>query len=45
MEPSQLLRHVVDVLERLRVRYLITGSIATIHCGEPRFTKHTDMVA
>lgn len=28
MEPSQLLRHVVDQLERLRLPYLVTGSIA-----------------
>lgn len=45
MEPSQLLRHVVDVLERLRLRYLITGSVAAIHYGEPRFTNGIDIVA
>jgi hypothetical protein len=36
---------VVDVFERLRVRYLVTGSIATIHYGEPRFTNDIDVVA
>lgn len=44
MEPSELLRYVVDVLERVQVRYLVTGSIATIHYGEPRFTNDIDIV-
>lgn len=38
MAPSELLRQFVTVLERLDLRYLITGSMATIAYGEPRFT-------
>ena len=45
MEPSDLLRKVADVLELLEVRYLITGSTATIAYGEPRFTNDIDVVA
>ena len=45
MEPSDLLRKVADVLESLEVRYLITGSTATIAYGEPRFTNDIDVVA
>lgn len=45
MEPSELLAHVCQALERLGVRYLITGSTATIFYGEPRFTNDIDIVA
>lgn len=45
MEPSDLLRHLVAVLERLGVPYLVTGSMATIYYGEPRFTNDIDVVA
>jgi hypothetical protein len=38
MEQSELLRHVVGVLERLGLRYLVTGSVVTIFFGEPRVT-------
>jgi hypothetical protein len=38
MGPSDLLRRFVEVLERLRIPYLVTGSMATIAYGEPRFT-------
>jgi hypothetical protein len=44
MEQSELLRHVVDALERLRISYLVTGSTATIAFGEPRFTNDIDIV-
>ncbi len=44
MEPSELTRHVVAVLERLAVPYLITGSVATIQYGEPRLTNDIDIV-
>jgi len=36
MEPSELLRRVVAILERLGLRYFVTGSMATIFFGEPR---------
>jgi hypothetical protein len=45
MEPNDLLRSVVAVFEQLHVPYFVTGSIATITYGEPRFTNDIDMVA
>ena len=44
MEPSELLRHCVAALERLRLPYFITGSVATVYYGEPRFTNDVDVV-
>jgi hypothetical protein len=45
MEPSDLLRYVTTTLERLGLRYFVTGSVATIFFGEPRFTNDIDIVA
>lgn len=44
MEQDELLRFTVGVLERLGLRYFVTGSIATVFFGEPRFTNDIDMV-
>ena len=44
MEPSELLRHFTGILERLGLRYFVTGSVATIFFGEPRFTNDIDIV-
>ncbi len=44
MTQDELLRHVVDVLERLELRYFVTGSIASIYYGEPRLTNDIDVV-
>ena len=44
MEQSDLLRFVVSVLERLGLRYFVTGSTVTIFYGEPRFTNDIDVV-
>lgn len=44
MAPSDLLRYVAHTLERLGLRYLVTGSTATIAYGEPRFTIDIDVV-
>jgi hypothetical protein len=44
MEQDELLRRVVEALERLDLKYLVTGSIATILYGEPRFTNDIDLV-
>lgn len=44
MEQDELLRFAVEVLERLRLPYLVTGSIATVFYGEPRFTNDIDLV-
>lgn len=44
MAPSELLQGIVAVLERLGLRYFVTGSMATIFFGEPRFTNDLDIV-
>ena len=44
MEPEDLLRLVVLSCEQLSLRYLVTGSTATIAYGEPRFTNDIDIV-
>ena len=44
MELTDLLRYVVGVLEKLSIPYLVTGSMATIAYGEPRFTNDVDIV-
>lgn len=44
MEPFELLRAVADVLDRLNVRYFVTGSMATIYYGRPRLTNDIDIV-
>ena len=35
MEQSELLHFVVEALERIGLRYFVTGSMATIFFGEP----------
>lgn len=45
MEQYDLLKHLVNVFESLGIRYLVTGSIASIFYGEPRFTNDIDIVA
>ena len=44
MEPSEILRWLAKALERLQIPYLVTGSMATIAYGEPRFTNDIDVV-
>ncbi|MFY9821743.1 MAG: hypothetical protein WAM82_10180 [Thermoanaerobaculia bacterium] len=44
MEQSELLHFVVEALERIGLRYFVTGSTATIFFGEPRFTNDIDVV-
>ncbi len=44
MDQAELLNTAVAILERLKIPYLITGSMATINYGEPRFTNDIDMV-
>ncbi len=45
MGPSELLERVVGILESLGIPYLVTGSIAAMAYGEPRFTNDIDIVA
>jgi len=42
--PAELLAHLATSLEHLQVPYLVTGSMATIAYGEPRFTNDIDVV-
>ena len=44
MTQAELLRHLVDALDRLALAYMIVGSHASIYCGEPRFTQDIDVV-
>jgi hypothetical protein len=44
MEHFDFLRHVVEIIERLNLRYFITGSSASIYYGEHRFTNDVDVV-
>jgi hypothetical protein len=44
MDSSELLRYATGRLERLGLRYFVTGSSATIFYGEPRFTNDIDIV-
>lgn len=44
MLQAELLRRLAQSLERLEIPYLVTGSVATIHWGEPRFTRDIDVV-
>lgn len=45
MVPTELLRYVVQVFERLGIDYFITGSVASITYGEVRMTADVDFVA
>lgn len=44
MELHELLGRLVAALERLQIPYLITGSVAAMAYGEPRFTNDIDVV-
>lgn len=44
MEQHELLRYIVRQLETAGIRYLITGSMASMIYGEPRFTNDVDIV-
>ncbi|MGE5173158.1 MAG: hypothetical protein ACM3MD_04950 [Betaproteobacteria bacterium] len=45
MGPYELLRTIVDTLERLHIPYLVTGLVAAMAYGEPRMTNDIDIVA
>jgi hypothetical protein len=44
VEQLDLLRYVIDVLERLDLTYAVVGSFASYAYGEPRFTQDIDIV-
>ena len=45
MELYDLLARVVETFERLRILYIVTGSVASMAYGEPRLTNDIDVVA
>lgn len=45
VEQTDILRHAVDVFERLGIPYMVVGSVASIAYGESRFTQDIDIVA
>ena len=45
MDLSELLERVARTFDELSIPYLVTGSVATITYGEPRFTNDIDIVA
>jgi hypothetical protein len=45
MEQHELLGYLVRCLEKLNVTYFVTGAVACIAYGEPRFTNDIDIVA
>jgi len=44
MDPSELLERLARTLTDLAIPYIVTGSMATIAYGEPRFTNDIDVV-
>ena len=44
MPQQELLRRVVETLDRIGIDYMITGSVASSLQGEPRSTHDTDMI-
>ena len=45
MGPDDLLYALIDFFDRIGVPYFVTGSIAAMAYGEPRFTNDVDIVA
>lgn len=44
MTQSEVFGYVIDILERLGIPYMITGSVASVAYGEPRLTLDMDVV-
>lgn len=44
MDLSELFKYLINVFENLGIRYFITGSMASMFYGEPRFTNDIDDV-
>jgi hypothetical protein len=43
--PAAALRELLNALDRLKIRYLVTGSLASSFYGSPRATRDVDLVA
>jgi len=44
LEQVDLLRRLIEVLERLDIRYMVVGSLASTAYGEPRMTQDIDVI-
>jgi hypothetical protein len=44
MRPPEFLRHILEALEASGIEYMVTGSMASMHYGEPRMTNDVDVV-
>ena len=44
MEQEELLKKIAEILQRLRIPYIVTGGIAVVVWGRPRFTADIDIV-
>lgn len=44
MLPEQLIRRIAETCERLGLEYFITGSVASMYYGEPRYTRDVDVM-
>ena len=44
MEQEELLRKIAEILDKLKITYMITGGIAVVAWGRPRFTADIDIV-
>lgn len=44
VDQAELLAHVLRTLERLKIAYMVVGSVATGAYGEPRMTQDIDIV-
>lgn len=43
-DPRELLVHIVTILRKLRIPYVVTGGIAVLVWGRPRFTADIDII-
>ena len=44
MEQHEVLRKVVEKLRDLDIEYMLSGSVAMNFCGQPRMTRHIDII-
>lgn len=44
MEQEELLKKIADILARLKIPYIVTGGIAVVVWGRPRFTADIDIM-
>jgi hypothetical protein len=44
VEPTDLLSVFVEPIERLGLTYMVTGGVASVFYGDPRFTRDVDLV-